>query len=354
MLIFPYAEGDAVVALTYPSLGRRVWMASISKPSVEYNMKNTAWQQFLMQQNTIPLLPYADASYVDLADYGYIGITGAKAIAFLQGQLTCDVQPLSHEHSCWGAFLNVKGRIISTLRLGYLQDQIWLQMPQALLDTVLAKLKRVAALSRVNCTNISDELVTVGLIGAGWVSKLQSVFSPLPTQAGQMHCLEYLTLIKHPAADSYLLIGAPLAIMNFCQQHPAAWAPPTAWKQQQIAVGLAEITQATTELFTPHEINLPEFSGVSFTKGCYVGQEIVARMQYLGKLKQHLSALNLHTSIAVTPGMTLHTQDGTIVGQIVNATNTQAGQYTALAVLRDEARDKALYSQNKVLLSQKI
>jgi hypothetical protein len=317
-------------------------------------MKNTAWQQFLMQQNTIPLLPYADANYIDLSDYGYISITGAKAIAFLQGQLTCDVQQVSKQYSSWGAFLNVKGRIISTVRLGYSHEQLWLQTPLSLVDTVLTKLKRVAALSRVTCSTISDELITVGLVGAGWVSKLQQIFSPLPEQAGQMHCLEHLTLIKHPAADSYLLIGAPLAVMNFCQQHPAAWAPPALWEQQQIAIGLAEITQATTELFTPHEINLTEFAGVSFTKGCYVGQEIVARMQYLGKLKQHLSTLNLYTTIAVTSGMILHTQDGAVVGQIVNVATIQAGQYTALAVLRDEAQGKSLYSHDQKLLNLKI
>ncbi|MFN7098459.1 MAG: YgfZ/GcvT domain-containing protein [Gammaproteobacteria bacterium] len=297
-----------------------------------------------MLNSTSPTQP----TVVSLANYSYLTTIGDKAIHFLQGQLSCDVNLLSTEQTVMGAYLNIQGRIITTLRLLRHNDQLLLQLPSNLSELVSQKLNRIAMLSRVKLQP-SDDLQTIGIIGQHAGEQLQRYFTTIPTVPLQSIHEHGLTLIRITSNEQFMLIGSAESITAFAQQVRLSDGSFNDWLLQLIAAKLVEIDAFTSEQFTPHEIGLPEQGAVSFTKGCYVGQEIVARMQYLGKLKQHLQLLHWHTPPVCQRLDKVFNQDHKAVGQIAVIAQYH-NQQSALVVLRDDHVGALLFtSQHEAL-----
>ncbi|MBX9705046.1 MAG: hypothetical protein K5Q00_02235 [Gammaproteobacteria bacterium] len=235
--------------------------------------------------------------YTNLPEYSYFTVSGDKSLHFLQGQLSCDVNLLNDKQVIFGAYLNIKGRVIATVRVIKLNEQILLQIPSSLADTVITRLSRIAQLSRVSIAPLSS------------IETVESIEKLIFSGSSREHWLQHLIQIK-----------------------------------------LVEITQETTELFTVHDINLPAHEAVSFTKGCYVGQEIVARMQYLGKLKQGLQYLKWPTPPICLNGAQLFDENSAPAGQIALSCILENTQH-ALVVLKDSAMGKKLYTEQREHLS---
>ena len=177
--------------------------------------------------------------------------SGKDPATFLQGQLTCDVTLCSTTSAILGALCNRKGRIISHLWLWQSGESFCMLLPEALIEHVLHALKPAAMLSRI----------TMAPMNAPGLS--------LNTPNATIHLAQPL----HEWA------------MGSNAQQPTDVA---AWEQALFKHGMVAITQATTETFTPHMLHYPKLDAVSFSKGCYLGQEIIARTEYLGKTKRIL------------------------------------------------------------------
>lgn len=253
--------------------------------------------------------------YISLPHYRYFSVTGDKTLSFLQGQFTCDVNQVSESQAVFGAYLDIKGRVISTLRLLKADDKLLLQLPESMVATVIPRLTRVAMLSRVKLTP-EPELTTIGIIG----THTETDFSLYPVSVGQ--------------AEQLMLIGTQKSVKNLLEKH--TFSDPNVWIYGLIQSRLVEVDAQTTGQFTPHDLDLPAQDAVSFTKGCYVGQEIVARMQYLGKLKQHLQQLQWPTPPERDNNTPLYDENQQVVGHIVMLC-TLGSQQHALAVVRDNA-----------------
>lgn len=224
---------------------------------------------------------------VDLQSYGYIRVKGEDAASFLQGQLTCDVHTLNSTHLSLGAYCNLKGRVMILFKLFLIGSDYYLQCPLDLIDKAISKLKAHAMFSKVQIENLSSEWKTLGIIG----ETIEPVISCDP------HLTQNLIIRKAPTTANkeksrWQLIGSPNTITSLWEilrQTPhISLKMPEYWTLLDIRAGIPEITTSTSEQFLAHHLNLPELNAISFNKGCYHGQEIIARMQYRATLKKHM------------------------------------------------------------------
>ncbi|MDZ3995723.1 folate-binding protein YgfZ [Pseudomonas sp. Teo4] len=279
----------------------------------------------------------ADSAFFSpLSHEGILAVRGSDAGKFLQGQLTCNINYLSPEHASLGARCMVKGRMQSSFRIlpegnGYL-----LAMASELLEAQLADLKKYAVFSKATLTDESAAWARFGLQGGA--AALDALGMAQPATAGAT--VRHERLIAIGVSTDRVELWVPAEQADAVREQLAAALPEGSvndWLLGQIRAGIGQVTGPTRELFIPQMINLQAVDGVSFKKGCYTGQEIVARMQYLGKLKRRQYRLALDQQEAPAPGAEIFSPThGSSVGEVVIAANTDQG-CELLAVLSAEA-----------------
>ena len=276
------------------------------------------------------------AFYCILSHEGVLAVRGPDANKFLQGQVTCNLNYLSDSYSSLGARCTPKGRMQSSFRILSVSDGYLLAMASDLLDAQLTDLKKYAVFSKSKLTDESQDWLRIGLNGADDI--LRSLGLELATTADSVARRDDLLALR--LSDGRAELWIPAAQATAVQAQVASQlpeAPLNDWLLAQVRAGIGQVVGSTRELFIPQMINLQAVGGVSFKKGCYTGQEIVARMQYLGKLKRRLYRLALYDSQVPEPATLLvsptHTSS---VGEVVLAARTPDG-VELLAVLQDEA-----------------
>jgi folate-binding protein YgfZ len=287
---------------------------------------------------------------------GIIHVPGANAATFLQGQVTCDVREVSAEQSRLGAHCDAKGRIQATFRLLQYSAEYYLQLPCEMVPLALPVLQKYAAFSRINLQAASERWAQLGLIGAQAERQLLTIFAQVPQEADAVIQQEEIIIVRmldkpDKQQPRFLALGAVAAIEWLKQKLPPQIIvdDDERWKCLNIQAGIATIYPQTMGLFTPHQLNYQQINGVSFTKGCYTGQEIIARMHYLGKLKQQMHRCQFSGAQIPAPGASLHNAAGQEVGQIADAAFAADGGAEVLAVLQSSALEQPIYSGNSVL-----
>jgi len=278
------------------------------------------------------------AFFCVLSHEGVLAVRGPDANKFLQGQLTCNLNYLDAQHSSLGARCTPKGRMQSSFRILMEGDGYLLAMDRALVQKQLAELTKYAAFSKSKLYDESEEWVRFGLsAGDGALVSLGLDLSANADQVVSTHGLIAVRLADGRAELWARAKDAETTRLRLAAQLPEA--PIESWLLAQIRAGIGQVVAATQELFIPQMINLQALGGVSFKKGCYTGQEIVARMQYLGKLKRRLHRLaaeNTDTTVP-EPGVELYSPvHGSSVGEVVLAASA-AGGMELLAVLQEDA-----------------
>ncbi len=236
----------------------------------------------------------------ELSAFHGLKVSGEDAQQFLQGQLTNDVTALSTNKAQLTACCTHKGRIVGLFYLLLVGSDYFILLPRTMCDIVATHLNKYAIFSKVSIEALPDNIRMIGIQGSEANQYIQQHFGQVPEQNYSVIHQAELSLIAIPGhLPRYLCIGPYSCCQDFWQKiaNPQL-AASTAWHLLDIHAGMPQIFPATSEKFTPHMINLPELEGVSFNKGCYTGQEIIARTQYLGKAKQHLIQLtNLGTEL---------------------------------------------------------
>ena len=194
-------------------------------------------------------------------------------------------------------------------------------------------------MSKVSIKDSSNSLVKIGISGPTANEKLSGLISDLPSETDDSTQANGYTIIKC-AGDipRYEIFGELEAIKTLWAQLDVNAAPvgASAWETLDILAGIPTITPGTSEAFVPQMTNMHVINGVNFQKGCYTGQEVVARMQYLGKLKRRMFKIQIETSDTVSAGDKLFCKDsksGQGTGQIINAQVDANGGIVALAVI---------------------
>ncbi|MCY1268226.1 tRNA-modifying protein YgfZ [compost metagenome] len=276
------------------------------------------------------------AFFCPLPHEGLLAVRGVDAAKFLQGQVTCNLNYLDQATSSLGARCTPKGRMISSFRIIQEGDGFLLAMASDLLEAQLADLKKYAVFSKSTLGDESADWVRFGLSqGDG---ALLALGLDLPQTADSVAREGNLIAIR--LADGRVELWAPRAEAAALESRLAAQlpqAPLDAWLLAQVRAGIGQVFGSTRELFIPQMINLQALGGVSFKKGCYTGQEIVARMQYLGKLKRRLYRLAQAEGELPQPGSELFSPvHQSSVGEVVLAAPAASGS-ELLAVLQEDA-----------------
>jgi folate-binding protein YgfZ len=272
------------------------------------------------------------AVLADLSHFGVLAVDGDDARTFLQAQLSCDVLGLADDRATYGSYCSPQGRVLANFLLWRDPSAVQLLMPLALLDGVASRLKKFILRAKVNLRDRRADVVVFGIAGA---SALDAVV-PL---AGSLHVARRgaLTAIAL-SASRVLVVASPAEAESVWARLAAAFRPvgSDCWHWLDIVAGVPWIGPATQDEFVPQMANLELLGAVSFDKGCYPGQEIVARSQYRGKVKRRLALAHVDGERAPLAGDALLASDDApdqAAGQVVNAAPAPGGGFDLLAVV---------------------
>ena len=250
------------------------------------------------------------ASYFELADSGLISFSGDEAVAFLQGQLTSDVAALAAPATGYAGYCSPKGRLLATFLLWRLENEILLQLPMALRDSIQTRLARYVLRAKVKVADASSRYRLFGVAGAAADAALARGFERIPASAHQVASDSGVHIAALPV-DRYVLLVEADRAADAREKLDEALTPGAAadWSALDVAAGVPVVTAAAQEEYVPQMVNLDLVGGVSFSKGCYPGQEIVARMHYLGRLKQRMYRVRVAGTAGVTAGTPLYSPE---------------------------------------------
>jgi folate-binding protein YgfZ len=274
---------------------------------------------------------------VDVSDQALIRVHGADARDFLNGQFSNDARRVDDRHSQLAAWCNAKGRVLAVLRVFRRGADYYLQLPASLQESILTRLRMFVLRAKVMLEDADTELVGLGLAGPRAEVLLRDMLGDLPADIDGCCTRADTTVLRLPGPGPRFLLIAPPATTRAQWQRLGARATPVgppAWAWLDIAAGIPRVYPQTGEAFVPQMLNLELLGGVDFKKGCYPGQEIVARMHYLGRPKQRM--VRARSPAEAQPGMPVYAPDlpGQASGSVVDATVSPDGGYDLLVVVR--------------------
>ncbi len=282
-----------------------------------------------------------DSVICPIYQYGFLSVDGPDANKFLQGQTTCDFREVTAEQSRPGAFCTPKGRMVTNFHAGVMGDHHHLlRMRREMVGATAEVMGKYIVFSKAELRDDSEALVALGLYGPEAQALLSAHFGSCPQQALQSQAVDNGLLLQLDEAgqrfEAWLAPEAALALWSAAQGQLQV-AGSAFWELANIRAGAGEVCLATREEFIPQLLNLHLTGAVSFKKGCYTGQEVVARMHYRGKLKRHMYRASL-AAPAPAPGTPLFVADNSqSIGDVVMAVEIGDNHSELLAVLTSEA-----------------
>ncbi|KPJ92202.1 MAG: hypothetical protein AMJ53_09865 [Gammaproteobacteria bacterium SG8_11] len=297
-----------------------------------------------------------------LDEHAVISVDGEDNMDFLQNQFSNDVRLVNETHSQLSAYCSPKGRVLSLFRIIKQDRTYFLLLPQERLQSTLNRLKMFVLRSKVMLEDASGRIGVLGIGGNGSTELLSRLSSNLPQTSDDSVYVQALSIVKLMGDPSrYLIVGGYdqlRAVWNQCKPQ-ATPVSGQVWAYWNIQAGLPEVFEVNSDEFVPQMLNLHSLNAINFKKGCYPGQEVVARMHYLGKQKRRMYLAHVDTDTApqagdnVYSGSTASAEDrGQSVGKIVTTTPAPAGGYDVLVVMQIasvETGDAIITPQNAPL-----
>jgi folate-binding protein YgfZ len=256
-----------------------------------------------------------------LSDLAVVGVAGRDARAFLQGQLSNDILGLERHPGMLAAHCNRQGRVLAILRLAADGDGAMLVLHRELAHTLVAQLVPYVLRADVRFEDRSRAVEVAGLIDAEPDARW--------SQAGA--AAAGLTMMV-ASPRRILLAGARPALDAALAAIPRT--APDDWERACVADGDPRVMPATAALWLPQMLNLDLVGGLSFSKGCYVGQEIVARAQHLGRLKRRTLRYVGPAGVALQPAQALFSGESLAAQVVFAARDESSTQCLAVVNLR--------------------
>ena len=298
----------------------------------------------------------------DLSHLGLLEISGADAVTFLQGQVTNDVNLLTGTNAHYSAYCNPKGRMLALFLAFAHYDHLHLQFNRELLEPIMKRLKMYVMRSKVEIKDVSDSIIKFGINGPQAASMLVPVFSKIPTVDYELVSLENGAILKLPSVND----DARYEIFTDATNAPIIWdmlksncqlVEKPHWDWLEIQAGIPDVSLKTQEQFVPQMLNLDILNAINFKKGCYTGQEIVARTHYLGSVKRrtYLAEITAESQSDIAPqaGDKVLDSSHNEVGQVVRIAPNLANGFDALIEMRIEAQQAGRVYWNNALISNK-
>jgi len=262
-----------------------------------------------------------------LRRYALLSVTGDDARGFLHAQLTNDVEHMSSDQARLAGWCSAKGRLLATLIVLPHPDGFLLQLAADLAPAVAKRLSMFVLRSKVEISDLGQDYAQLGVWGARAVARLAELGLPLGEAPMAIAAAGARAAVR--MGQDRALVVAPVAELERLEAELApARAVENEWTLFEIRAGRALIQKATQELFVPQMVNLEALGGVDFKKGCYPGQEIVARAQYRGQIKRRMVRGRVGVQADAAPGVELYSDDlpGQASGTVVDSAAVPGGK----------------------------
>jgi len=329
---------------------------------------NASWREKLTSFGLVqkdgsfvyPAVSSASDVLCTLASDTIFQVSGDDAEKFLQDQFSNDIGALETPGSQLTTWSSPKGRVIAVMRVVRVDDGYLIKLPTLLAEPVLKRLRMYALLFKVVIDGklrkperpllleSRDDLVAIGISGQSAEAAMANAgyaVGQQPDDTTEVSGDAWITRVRGEI-PRFEIIGSAekLAELWATCSEGCSMADESAWRLQNIDAGLPSVGEQTTEAFVLQMLNLQHINGVSFTKGCFPGQEVVARMQYLGKLKRQMFRLQYSGDHVPLAGDEIYKAGGgSAAGKVVDAVNTGDGTSRLLAVIAIDATNEPLF-----------
>ncbi|NKB46844.1 MAG: hypothetical protein GKR77_03575 [Legionellales bacterium] len=258
---------------------------------------------------------------IPMTQWEILQVSGPDAASFLQGQLSCDVNTATDQQTLLGCYCNLQGRMQAAFRLWRYQESFLLMLPIGMATALQTALQPYARFSKVTLTPTPDDLMLLATVGLSGI--------PLLEQAN-------VQIISLPDDAARLLYVGPATCLSQLQtqwHHQYSQLPPTTWQLRDIIHGIANVFVTTQAQWLPHRVNYHLIGGINFTKGCFLGQEIIARLHYKSQLKHHSYRVRLHSAQSLPAGTPItQPKSGSPLGYVIDSVS-EANQSTQQALV---------------------
>ena len=270
-------------------------------------------------------------------------VSGEDSESFLQGQLSCDLSDLSKLDSCLGCLCDNKGRVVASFTLWKIADVFYLEIETGVAAIAEQHLKRYSVFYKSEITIKNEAFYRTGLIGSLALKGLEKLFTELPSSENQVTVsgenFLRLTDAKNQRYELWQRKNSE-STLSLTQGKLENWI---ILDQDQ---SLYRLKIEDTALYTPQELNYDLLGHISFTKGCYTGQEIVARMHYRGKAKKRLYLLHVNADSIPEKNMKIVLTDNKVIGEIISVAIIAKNQFQVQAIAKE--------SINQVITIEKL
>jgi tRNA-modifying protein YgfZ len=281
--------------------------------------------------------------FCELSQLGLIRFSGEEARVFLHNQLTCEVEGLGPGRSTYGAYCTPKGRMLASFLLWRTDEGYFMQLPSSLREPIQKQISKYILRSKVKAADVTAEWSLIGVMGKDATALVQRVSGLAPQAVHEVAQAPNVMVIRLPGDRFEIAVAHDKTpAMHQALASGAEKVDAEHWERQIIRAGVPVIVPATQEQFVPQMVNLDLIGGVSYEKGCYPGQEIVARMHYRGTLKQRMYLASIASGEHPQPGEKLYSPDfgEQACGTVVNAAPSPEGGHDLLAVIQISAAER--------------
>ncbi len=268
---------------------------------------------------------------IALEDLAVLRVHGTDATRFLQGQLSHDLTKLGQARSLLAGFHNPQGRVLGLLRLVWIaSDELLGVVPRELAASLAARLSKFVLRSKVRITDASADWRITGLLAP------ESAQDPLPggiilPTHPNVQSAHGTTVIISVGNSRWMVLSPTTATADRFLEIPGGLGDRETWRRLDIEAGQPQVYAATAEEFVAQMLNLDVIDAISFDKGCYTGQEVIARAHYRGRVKRRLQRFVSRTPLELKPGNSGQLPDGRTF-KVVDAVQLADGRCEFLAV----------------------
>ena len=327
----------------------------MANPSPDKPEMSGTWLEFLTAHNAViengrvvsfgssaPTYPgIQDTCLCELTPWGLIRITGEEARTFLHSQFTNDLEQVTVQTGQLSSYCNPKGRLLSIFQIYQRDSDYFLVLPKDVIEVTLGKLAMYKLRTKADLSDVSEQFVLFGAAGPGVEPAFENLGIAPPQKTYGCTQENGMTLVRLPSENSRILIVADAeAAVSLGEKLSGKMPLATSrlWDLHDISCGIPRVTAPTSEAFTPQMTNLELVDGVSFSKGCYPGQEVVARTHYLGKPNRRMYRAHIATECLPEPGTNVFSAEegDQPLGKVVVSQMISEEQASALIVLRTQ------------------
>ena len=278
-----------------------------------------------------------------------IRVEGDDRIQFLQGQLTQDINLISQDKALYAGFCNPKGRVLAFMLCYVAHESIHIQLDNSIKESILKKLKMYVLRSKVSLNLLEETFTSIGFVGTKAL-----VERNIQIPKNHLDIVQYQdVMIMRIGQDGerYQLMGEASKVNEFIKLNFSVYSTMSLddWNNLNILDGIPDIYPTTQEAFIPQSLNMDLIEGINFKKGCYTGQEIVARTHYLGKVKRRMYRAFIKSQVDLNPGDQILNKNGEETGQLVRSAKENNDKTNLLIELRVDQAHEALFIKNELI-----